>query len=488
MGVTMENLTAIFEQVFGTKPHTIVPLPMAGSNRKYYRMKADNTSAIGVVGVSCDENRAFCLLCAHFRERGIAVPQLYAYSHDYAYYLQEDLGDESLFGLLQRSQGAPWSEELRSLLEQTMRALPQIQYEGGRGLDFAACYPQSSFDARTIMWDLNYFKYNFLKVATENFLEGALEDDFERFAQLLLEDSDGDTFLYRDFQSRNVMVKDGKPYFIDFQGGRRGPVQYDVASFLWQAKANYSVDEREHLLSCYLESLRKYTTVDEQAFRARLNYFVLFRTLQVLGAYGFRGFLERKAHFLESIPYAIANLRSLLGQIDATAIPYLYGLLQRIVDDERFAFPRQSSAQGLTVRIFSFSYKRGIPDDFSGNGGGYVFDCRGVHNPGRYDAYKPLTGMDKPVIEFLEHNGEITTFLQSVYALADAHVARYVERGFKHLMFSFGCTGGQHRSVYAAQHLAEYLAKHYPTIRVELTHREQHCAFVFEGGECNKSL
>jgi hypothetical protein len=298
-----------------------------------------------------------------------------------------------------------------------------------------------------------------------------LEDDFERFADMLLA-VPMVAFHHRDFQSRNVMIADGKPYVIDFQGGRKGPCAYDVASFVWQAKANFPDDLREELVSCYMDELEKFMDFDRAEFRRQLDLYVLFRTLQVLGAYGFRGLYERKPHFLESIPFAIKNLKDILKKGDY-GVPYLCDVLGRMCFLPKF----EKSADGLdrsklTVRVFSFSYKKGIPEDESGNGGGYVFDCRAVHNPGRYDEYKALTGLQKPVIDFLERDGEILRFLDEVYSLADAHVERYIERGFTNLMFSFGCTGGQHRSVYSAQHLAEHLAKKFG-VRVELEHREQ---------------
>ena len=280
-----------------------------------------------------------------------------------------------------------------------------------------------------------------------------------------------DTFLYRDFQARNVMVKDGQPYLIDFQGGRKGPIYYDVASFLWQAKANYSPALRQELLDSYLTALQPYQTISKEKFSANLRHFVLFRTLQVLGAYGFRGYFEKKQHFLQSVPFAVANLRELLQEPFAE-YPYLTEVLLELTNLPKFEPTKPQNPQRLLVRIFSFSYKKGIPEDVSGNGGGYVFDCRSTHNPGRYEPYKKLTGLDEPVIQFLEKDGEIVLFLESVYALADAHVARYLERGFTNLMFSFGCTGGQHRSVYSAEHLAAHLAEKFD-VDIILEHREQ---------------
>ena len=405
------------------------------------------------------------------------VPQVLATSDDARCYLQTDLGNRTLFEAIchGRETGGNYDGREIQLLERTIAQLPRMQVMGAEGLDFSQCYPQASMDERNVMFDLNYFKYCFLKTTGIDFHEMRLEDDFQQMARDLT-GGDESTFLYRDFQARNVMLdEEGNPWFIDFQGGRRGPVQYDVASFLWQASARYPDKLREHLLTTYLCALRQYTEVNETVFRQKLHLFVLFRLLQVLGAYGFRGYFERKPHFLQSIPPALDNLHALLAE-EAFPYPHLSAVLHTLCAQASNLKPQTSNpkpqASNLTVRVFSFSYKKGIPEDESGNGGGYVFDCRSTHNPGRYEPYKHLTGLDEPVIRFLEEDGEILTFLKSVYRLADAHVERYIERGFTNLMFSFGCTGGQHRSVYSAQHLAEHLHQKYG-IKIVLCHREQ---------------
>ncbi len=324
------------------------------------------------------------------------------------------------------------------------------------------------------MWDLNYFKYCFLKATGLDFLEDKLEDDFQRMADVLLR-SNSATFMYRDFQSRNVMIKDGEPWFIDFQGGRKGPFYYDVASFLWQAKANFPDSLRQEMLKEYISALRKYKPVDEGYFFSQLRHFVLFRTLQVLGAYGFRGYFEKKPHFMQSVPYAIANLRTLL-KTPYVEYPYLNQVLNNLVNMSQYT--DGLSKRSLTVKVMSFAYKKGIPDDASGNGGGFVFDCRAVNNPGKYDRFKPFTGLDESVIKFLEDDGEIFSFLEHCEALVDATVKRYVERGFTNLMVCFGCTGGQHRSVYSAQHMAEHINEKF-NVKVELVHREQNIEQTF---------
>lgn len=523
----MQELKELYISTFNKQPKTVEQLKGAGSNRQYYRFcDADGNSVIGAVGTSVEENEAFIYLSRHFTEKKLPVPEVYAVSEDKLRYLQQDLGSRSLFDAIAdgREKGGNYSEEEIALLENTIRQLPRIQVLGAEGLDWNVCYPQPSFDKQNVFFDLNYFKYCFLKATGIDFNEVKLEADFQAFAEDLAPlnpppvgeaqsgkgnvnslppggESEG-VFMYRDFQARNIMLDgNGNPLFIDFQGGRRGPLCYDLASFLWQASARYPQSLREHLIDVYFEELQSLCLGQSQsreAFDKQLSSMVLFRLLQVLGAYGFRGYFERKQHFIDSIPPALENLRNLLAEHDFP-YPYLVEILNAVIEKLQPASEtvetietseisplwggREGSAP-LTVRIFSFSYKKGIPQDPSGNGGGYVFDCRSTHNPGRYEPYKKITGLDPRVIKFLEDDGEIVTFLQSVYKLADFHIERYLQRGFTSLMFSFGCTGGQHRSVYSAQHLADRIRKKYPQVKVELCHREQERphALIFAAG------
>ena len=453
----------------GVQAHTIVELPSSGSNRRYFRITGNDETVIGVIGTSLEENRAFCLLSEHFKSKGLLVPELYIHSDDYAFYLQEDLGDTILFAQTASGrESGVFNDSERCLLRTTMSQLPKLQFEGAQGLDFSVCYPQAEFDERNIFFDLNYFKYCFLKATGLEFNEIKLDDDFRAMSEVLLSTASS-TFMYRDFQSRNVMLHEGNPYFIDFQGGRKGPIYYDVASFVWQAKANYSEELRKELVDTYLDALSCYMPVDRHYFRKQLRHFVLFRTLQVLGAYGFRGYFEKKPHFIQSVPFAIDNLRRLLHE-PFTEYPYLNEVLEQLTQMRQFT--EAMVEKRLEVRIYSFAYKNGIPTDTSGNGGGYVFDCRAINNPGKYEHYRHFTGMDNEVIEFLENDGEVYKFLDHCYGLVDKHVERFLERKFTHLMVSFGCTGGQHRSVYCAEHLADHLSKRYD-IDVKLVHREQ---------------
>lgn len=467
----MTPLLELYKQYTGCTADTLQCIAGSGSNRVYYRMGTSTgsvTTVIGVHGKVEKENKAFIAIAKEFEKAGIPAPKVLAVSEDNLYYLTSDLGDESLF-FNYIAKG--FDEECVSLLHKTVAMLPKIQYEIGRTLDFSVCFPVADFDERGIRWDLNYFKYNFLKLSTIEFDEALLEDCFDHLVNVLLCEST-DTFLFRDFQSRNVMVSGGKPCFIDFQGGRRGPIYYDLVSFVYQAKAAIPSDIREDLIRTYLNSLKVYREVDEKDFREKLMLFALFRNLQVLGAYGYRGLIEGKAHFISSIPFAIKNLKALLEECKFTGIDYLISLLNELIEYHTDSTAEQIDSSKLCVDIYSFSYKKGIPADYSGNGGGFVFDCRAVHNPGRYKEYKQLTGLDKGVIDFLEEDGEMVEFMKSVYALADASVARYLERGFTHLQFSFGCTGGQHRSVYGAEHLAEHLSEKFG-VQIRLTHREQ---------------
>lgn len=479
--IVMQELSRLYISRFGCEPERVEPITGSASNRSYFRMSSPAGTCIGVKGLDRQENEAFLTIASHFRSKGISVPEVYGVSGDGMCYIQEDLGNDVLFDMVSKHP----SEATDALLCSTMSALPKIQFEGGDGLDFSVCYPQPAFDEGMIMFDLNYFKYCFLKATGLEFNELKLQEDFERLAEGLLEcSSDASTFMYRDLQSRNIMLKDGEPYFIDFQGGRRGPVHYDVASFVWHARSAFSETQRQMMLDAYLKSLSAYMTVDREEFMERLRLFVLFRILQVLGAYGFRGWTEHKANFVVSIPQAVKALRELMAGESCGSFasvrdlcPYLCEVLEKMSALPKLAYESLNDGR-LNITVSSFSFKKGLPYDPTGNGGGYVFDCRSIHNPGRYKEYKALTGMDEPVIRFLEDDGEITGYLEHVYGVVDPHVETYASRGFTSLMVSFGCTGGQHRSVYCAEHLARHLASKYSDVRVRLIHREQNVDII----------
>lgn len=481
------GLATLFRLYYGYEPEECTRIAGSASNRRYYRLAGRGKSVVGVSGDDVRENRAFIAIGRHLLEKGLNVPRIYSVSDDGRHYIQQDLGSVSLYdavsgGRARAAEGVAslsgaaedsYSDRERSLLIQAVEALPEVQVRGAEGFDFSRCCPVPEFDSRSVMFDLHYFKYCFLKMTGVEFDEMRLEDDFETLRDRLLAVG-GNEFMYRDFQARNIMLYDGRPYFIDFQGARRGPVHYDLASFVWQARSAYPSGLKSELISAYIEALGRYRKVDRDLFIEDLRQFVLFRLLQVLGAYGFRGLYEKKRHFMESIPYAMANIREFLS-LPSDVCPYLSSLLQKLSDPacSWSRFIREDSGT-LTVEVTSFSYRKGIPDDRSGNGGGYVFDCRALENPGRYERYRSLTGMDAEVIGFIEEDGGVFPFLDNVYALVDPHIRYFLHRGFTHLSVCFGCTGGQHRSVYCAESLAKHVVSSFGNaVRVVLVHREQ---------------
>ena len=467
-----DQLISLFEEHFKEEVSTFEPLPASGSYREYARIKSMHHQVIGAYNQDIKENNAFFEFSAHFLKRDIPVPRIYLVSSDQKCYLQEDLGNITLFDFLTKgNETEDFSEKIVEEYKKVLRQLPRIQLVAGKDIDYSVCYPREAFDKQSMMWDLNYFKYYFLKLAKIPFDEQALEDDFQTFSDYLLA-ADNNAFLYRDFQSRNIMLKDEKVYFIDYQGGRKGALQYDMASLLYDAKANIPEEVREELLDFYLDELTQYKDIDRHKFKSLFDGYVLIRIMQSMGAYGFRGFFEKKEHFLKSIPYALKNLDALLAKHTIEVkLPELFKVL-KAVGESAFLKSIGSENNKLTVIVSSFSYKKGIPKDRSGNGGGFVFDCRAIHNPGRYLEYKYLTGKDPEVQHFLEEKSTMAQFMAPVVSLVSHSVEVYLDRGFTHLSVNFGCTGGQHRSVYAAEKLSEYLKNNYP-VTVVIQHIEQ---------------
>jgi aminoglycoside/choline kinase family phosphotransferase len=470
---TMDILKNLFEQHFRIPVEHVQPLQgqLGGSGRKIIRLTSGKQTAIGILYDVREENVAFLEFSRHFRKHGLPVPEIYAQDLDHGAYVEEDLGDTSLFEFLSRHRsGEQIDASVIDAYRKVIGTLPKFQVEAGRDLNYKVCYPRGSFDRQSISWDLNYFKYYFLRLAGIPFSEQALEDDFSRLTKFLLS-AGRDYFLYRDFQSRNIMLRDGQPYFLDYQGGRKGALQYDVASLLFDAKADLPPDLRQQLLDHYLAALRGFVEVKRETFLQYYYAFVYIRIMQALGAYGFRGFYERKVHFLQSVPYALKNLRWLLHNVTLPiALPTLTAAFHSMLASEKLQ-GLASDADNLVVRIVSFSFHRGLPKDESGNGGGFVFDGRSLPNPGREERFKVLTGRDAPVIEYLNQQESVHQFLASVMSLVDASVRNYQNRGFKNLMVSFGCTGGQHRSVYLAEQVAKRLQGR-NGIEVVLQHRE----------------
>jgi aminoglycoside/choline kinase family phosphotransferase len=480
----MEVLKSLFERHFHSTVERVQPLQdqLGGSGRKIIRLSSGTLSAIGILYDVREENVAFLEFSRHFRRHGLPVPEIYAEDLSQGAYLEEDLGNTTLFEFLSgHREGATIAPEAVAAYRKVVAVLPRFQVEAGRDLNYKVCYPRASFDRQSIAWDLNYFKYYFLRLAGIPFNEQALEHDFSRLTKFLLSAS-RDYFLYRDFQSRNVMLRkslspvlnEDQPFFLDYQGGRKGALQYDIASLLYDAKADLSPDLRQQLLDHYLDSLGGFLDLDRVVFMQFYYAYVYVRIMQALGAYGFRGFYERKEHFLQSVPYALKNLRWLLHNVELPiALPTLMEAFKSMVASDKLQ-GLASAPEKLTVRVFSFSFHRGLPQDDTGNGGGFVFDGRSLPNPGREERFKSLTGKDAPVIDYLNQQESVHQFLASVMSLVDASVNTYQRRGFKHLMVSFGCTGGQHRSVYLAEQLAKHLrSKASDGVEVVVRHREQ---------------
>lgn len=455
----IDILRRLFEHHFQVPAERIESLQgqLGGSGRTIIRLANDRFTAIGILYKIHEENRAFIEFSKHFRRRGLPVPEIYAEDLSLGAYLEEDLGDTTLFHFLSaHRQGESIEQDVVEAYRQALAVLPRFQVEAAGDLNYKVCYPRASFDRQSITWDLNYFKYYFLHLAGIPFNEQALENDFNRLSKFLLS-ADRDYFLYRDFQSRNIMLRDGKPYFIDYQGGRKGALQYDIASLLFDAKADLPPTVRQHLLDQYLDVLAGFIKLDRDVFMNYYYAYVYVRIMQALGAYGFRGFYERKTHFLQSVPYALKNLRWLHHHVKLPVdLPMLMDTFQGMLASEKL-HSIASSGGNVIVSIFSFSFHQGLPKDDSGHGGGFVFDGRSLPNPGREERFKPLTGKDDAIIDYLNQQASVHQFLGNVMSLVDSAISNFVSRGFKSLMVSFGCTGGQHRSVYLAEQLAKHL-------------------------------
>lgn len=465
------TLEKLFEDHFGTKAEQVEALPLSGSDRRYYRLKNGTHSAIGTFNANVAENNSYFYFTELFRKHEIRVPEVYKVGKDRKTYLQQDLGGYSLFDQLMEE---GFTDAVRKNYHKSLEQLARVQWVAGREADFKQCYATQHFDEKAIMADLLYFKYYFADLQGIHYNKSALIEEMELLSRDLGR-IQPQMLMYRDFQSRNVLLKDGEVYFIDYQGSMQGPPQYDIASMLWQARAQLPDAWKEDLLNGYIAALGKLPVprMDEIHFRRGYSQFVLLRILQVLGAYGFRGLLERKPHFISSIGPALKNLESFLSDNpQIPAYPELRGLLERLSSadvQERYAAPVPQADSKLHVNICSFSYKQGVPKDRSEHGGGYVFDCRGLLNPGRYNAYKHLSGKDTAVKQFLEQQTKMPEFLEHVFGLVSLNVEDYMSRGFENLSVAFGCTGGQHRSVYAAERLADHLEKKYK-IKVSVAH------------------
>jgi aminoglycoside/choline kinase family phosphotransferase len=471
----IDSITSLYIQWKGKAPDSVEVIPQSGSERRYFRIRGDNRSVIGTYGDNKKENETFLYFASHFRKAGLAVPEIYAISEDGIFYLQEDFGDVSLLNILE-SEG--YTERVYELFKKSLAALAQLQVKGDKDLDYKKCLTNKEFGRQAIMADLLYFKYYFLDALRRPYDKQKLLDDFEALSNYLTH-TEYKYFMFRDFQSRNIFIgHDGSVHFIDFQGGMKGAPQYDVASLLWQARANLPAEWKEYLLNDYMNSFEQTIgkKIDRGIFKSQYNGYVLIRLLQVLGAYGFRGLFERKAQFLTSIPLALRNLKEFFShQSLGIAVPEFNKVLNMCVADEviqHFTPVQATEETPLVVKICSFSFRNQIPQDDSGNGGGFIFDCRGILNPGRVEGMKTQHGRDKEVKEFLEQQTKMPQFLNSVFDIVDLTVEEYIKRGFENLQVGFGCTGGQHRSVYAADALARHLKNKFK-VKIELRHMVQ---------------
>ena len=471
----IQNILAELTRSIGETPTEILPIAASGSARKYYRIITDKRTLISTYSDNTEENEAFLTFSKHFHDLGLNVPEIFAVNREKTCYLQSDFGDDNLFAHVQKSlMAGSFGENVIQLYKMALSHLVKLQVLGHQGLDYSKAYPTERFDRQAIIDDLNYFKYYFVKPHEEiDFNETRLGKDFEAFADFVSQDP-CDFFMYRDFQSRNIMVKDNELYFIDFQGGRKGPLNYDVVSLLYQVKAQIPQAIRDELIHYYKEELKQFVDPEEVKFDTYQPYFVYLRLLQVLGAYGFRGLIQKKSHFIESIPYALKEIQALAQAQPLNDYPELHHIIQQFNKiEQRYQAILQPPTGKLTVTVNSFSFKKGYPNDFSGNGGGFVFDCRALPNPGREPEFKTKTGRDWEVIDYLMAKPPVHVFLDHVKAVVSQSVENYKERHFSNLMVSFGCTGGQHRSVFFAQTIYEWLKATYPDIHVVLNHIER---------------
>ncbi|MPQ46279.1 phosphotransferase [Marinifilum sp. N1E240] len=470
---TKNALIRLYENWADDKVIDTEDLPQSGSYREYIRIIGEKRTVLGAYNADKKENHAFVSFSKHFASKKLPVPEIYHQDDEQNIYLLQDLGKTTLFDyILHLRVGEGFATDLVVIYKKIITQLVRFQVEGKEGLDYSACYPRDSFDKQSMIWDLHYFKYYFLKLAKIPFDEQLLENDFQKFSDYLL-DAPRDYFLYRDFQSRNVMLVNGEPWFIDYQGGRKGALQYDLASLLYDAKADLPQEVRDELLDHYLQEIQKVQAVDAKAFHSFFQGYVLIRIMQAMGAYGFRGFYERKEHFLKSIPFALRNLETILNRVDMPVeLPELTKALREVIGSEFLQQVGKEEEVKLHVEINSFSYRRGIPLDKTTNGGGFVFDCRAIHNPGRYQEYVEMTGKDQPVIDFFKEKTEMDEFLTSVFSIVDMSVDKYISRKFHNLQVSFGCTGGRHRSVFSAESLAKHLREKFD-VNITLKHIER---------------
>ncbi|MCF8229953.1 MAG: phosphotransferase [Bacteroidales bacterium] len=467
---TAKNIESIFTEWSGESPAEINPLPGSGSIRSYFRVKGKSKKAIAAYNPDKKENESFIYLSHHFYSKGLNVPEIYAFRNELNLYLIEDLGDDILFDRILAEKNNLTSGT-KELIKSSLRSLAELQLRGSRGIDFSKCYPRARFDAQSIQWDLEYFKYHFLKIFDIPFDEQKLENDFQSLKNMLLQ-AGHQYFMHRDFQSRNIMIKNNTPCFIDYQGGRKGPLQYDLVSFLFQVRAEFPWVFKMEMIDYYKQELSKWIKVSGKDFDHELFLLAYLRLMQVFGAYGYRGIIQNKNHFLMSIPFALKALEELRRKVELPGnLPEIRKIYNYMLHIQTGMPIQKMEPEKLQLSISSFSFKHGTPKDYTGNGGGYVFDCRALPNPGRIEKYKSFDGKDHAVIQYLQEFAEVETFIKKCHDLVNISIRNYLERGFKHLSVSFGCTGGQHRSVYCAEQLYRLLKKD-SRLKLNIYHKE----------------
>lgn len=464
-------VSALFEKFFSEKVVSVVPIVNSGSNRSYFRLNGNSQRAIGVYNSNIPENKSFISFAQNFRAESLSVPTVLMQSEDGCAYITNDLGDTALLDYIDRIRStSAFEDETLRVYQMVLDELLKFQFVGARCIDFSNCFADKHFNRQLITRDLNYCRYYFFKMLVPSCNDGRLETDFDNLCRFV-EQTPSTFFMYRDFQARNILLVDGEPWFIDFQGGMQGPLQYDVASLLFQARAGLSVEMRNKLLQYYVEQLKTYNADAAKEFMKTFDTFVFIRILQTLGAYGLRGLIEKKAHFISSILPALSNAQELLRTLQSQiALPEIERCITASL--ESTIIKKMTEEKKMKVSVNSFSFKRGVPTDHTGNGGGFVFDCRALPNPGKLDIYKPLTGKDQPVIDYLNAEPDVHEFIADAIKMVEKSVTRYQQRGFSNLMVNFGCTGGRHRSVFCAEAIAKHLIANFD-VQIELHHLEQ---------------
>lgn len=465
MNYNENEIISFIEKCFKHTPISFVKISKNGSNRIYWRFYINNNSYIATFNPDIKENESFFYIQSFLKNNNINVPEILFVNREKTLYIQQDLGDLTLYDLIKTYKNSDFNY-IKNLYFTIITDLWRIQNLSFKNFNFKKCWPVSKFTKTVLLWDFYYFKYLFLKLFYIPFNELKLEHDFKKFASIL-NCCHSDFFVYRDFQSRNIMFHNNSLFYIDFQSARKGSLFYDLASLIFDAKADLPDSFKEELIKFYYNENKINIPYDKFIYYFYL--FALFRIIQACGAYGYRGKYEKKQHFIESIPYALNNIEKIINKININFLPELNRIFRFLIDNKNIFLEEKKKSQSLKLTITSFSYKEGIPEDKSGNGGGFVFDCRGLPNPAKIDYLKKYTGLDNPVISYMEQYPEVKEFLDNVINVVSISIENYIERNFTNLMINFGCTGGQHRSVYCAEKFAKLIKEKY-NVAIEIIH------------------